>query len=70
MNSLRILVTVLFVAVCNVASQGDLGTRCFSCGYVIEPDGTKQPNGDVPFCGDFASDSDNIVEAGIVSLKY
>ena len=69
MNSLIILATLLFVSVCNVASQGDLGTRCFSCGYVIEPDGTKQPNGDVPFCGDFASDSDNIVEAGIVSFK-
>ena len=46
----------------------DLDVRCYSCGYVINPDGSKDADGEIPFCDDFATDSDMIVNAGPVSI--
>ena len=46
----------------------DLDVRCYSCGYVINPDGSKDQDGEIPFCDDFATDSDMIVNAGPVSI--
>ena len=46
----------------------DLDVRCYSCGYVINPDGSKDKDGDIPFCNDNATDSDMIVNAGPVSI--
>ena len=69
MKALALFSTFLFVSVCNVAAQ-DLEVRCFSCGYIIQLNGTKTPIEDgVQLCGDFADDSDNIVPAGVVSFK-
>ena len=67
MKFLETLATFLFVSVCGVASQGDLDVRCYSCGYIVYMNGTQAKiEDDIPFCGDFATDSDNIVPAGPV----
>merc|ERR1711894_57891 len=75
MKVLGILATFLFVLVCNVTSQGDLDLRCYSCGYIVYPNGTQTKiEDDVELCGDFATDNDNIVTAGVdgccSSFKY
>ena len=70
MKVIALFSTLLLASVCNVDAQGDLDVRCFSCGYVIQLNGTKTPIEDgVQLCGDFADDSDNIVEAGVVGFK-
>ena len=70
MKVLGILATFLFVLVCNVTSQGDLDLRCYSCGYIVYPNGTQTKiEDDVELCGDFATDNDNIVTAGVVRYK-
>ena len=69
MKVLKILAVLLLESACNVSSQGDLDVRCFSCGYIIQLNGTKTPIDDeVQLCGDFADDSDFIVSAGPVSF--
>ena len=70
MKVIALFSTLLLASISNVDAQGDLDVRCFSCGYIIQLNGTKTPIEDgVQLCGDFADDSDNIVEAGVVSFK-
>ena len=64
------LQAVIFLGFClfyAILAQ-DLDVRCYSCGYVINPDGSKDKDGDIPFCNDNATDSDMIVNAGPVSI--
>ena len=64
------LQAVIFFGFClfyTILAQ-DLDVRCYSCGYVINPDGSKDKDGDIPFCNDNATDSDMIVNAGPVSI--
>ena len=69
MKVIALFSTLLLASICNVDAQGDLDVRCFSCGYIIQLNGTKTPIEEgIPLCGDFADDSDNIVEAGVVSF--
>ena len=77
MNSIDSKIKTLILAVCltfvlinTVDAQGDLGVRCFSCGYLIQVNGSKTEIGDgTPLCGDFAEQSDHITEAGDVSVR-
>ena len=69
MKVIALFSTLLLASICNVDAQGDLDVRCFSCGYIIQLNGTKTPIEEgIQLCGDFANDSDNIVEAGVVSF--
>ena len=55
------------------ASLTDDMLMCYNCGYMQLINGTKIPlkeeYGDVPFCGDFASDEGMTKPAMIVSLE-
>ena len=55
----------------NAASLTDDVLTCYNCGYLQLTNGTRVPlkeeYGDIPFCGDFASDEGMTIPAMIVS---
>ena len=55
----------------NAASLTDDVLTCYNCGYLQLTNGTRIPlkeeYGDIPFCGDFASDEGMTIPAMIVS---
>ena len=66
----RLALCFTFVLISKIDAQGDNDVRCFSCGYLIQADGSKtEIDGDTPLCGDFAEQSDRITEAGPVSVR-
>ena len=70
MNILRFSVCLIFVLITKINAQGDNDVRCFSCGYMIQVDGSKTPIDDnTKLCGDFAEQSDAITNAGPVSVR-
>ena len=60
-----IAVCLVFISIYKVDSQS-ADVRCYSCGYELIGDGKKRPNGDIPFCDDFATADDMVVDAGPV----
>ena len=69
MNILNFAVCLAFAVITTSNAQGDLDVRCYSCGYIIQPDGSMTKNGDIPFCEDFALKNSSITEAGPVSFR-
>ena len=63
-----IAVCLFFISIYKVNSQS-ANVRCYSCGYELIGNGTKRPNGEIPFCDDFATAGNMVVDAGPVGIK-
>ena len=47
MNILNFAVCLAFAVITTSNAQGDLDVRCYSCGYIIQPDGSMTKNGEI-----------------------
>ena len=71
MKLVIIAVTLIWVSIYEVSSVRPGDVRCYSCGYEIF-NGTKRamPDETIPFCDDFATAGDYVVDAGEVGITY